>query len=247
MKSILKGLFGVIAVVFGVYEFYDNWFSTPDYGDSIKVNGTEIFYSEIDTTEVRELANYLEASEFIDGNEKSVKIEKSAGGYYFAGVYDESIWNDSSYLDSGYDFAKELSLYVFDSEPVTFQLCDNEFGVQNEVSFDIAEFPYGWEFSFGQMQLFFTPRVDYTEANQLGEYLTREGFTEYSSTVQLDKSDSAYHYNQVTLEDYWFDEEYLVTIEETANQMSEDVFNGEPVVYALCDNELQIQSVVTTN
>jgi hypothetical protein len=246
MKSILKGSLGVLAMAFGGYEFYHSCFGGSDYGDSIKVNGTEIFYTEVDTSEVRELANYLEASEFIDGVEKSVRLKKSEKGYAFAGVYDESVWNDSSYMDSGYDFAKELSLHVFDSEPVTFQLCDDQFNVQNEVLFDIRDFPYGWELAFGEMQLFFTSRVDYTEANKLGDYLQTQGFTDYSSTVQLDKSDSAYHYNQVTLEDYWFDEEYLVSVEGSAAELSDAVFNGKRVVYAL-DDELQAKSWASNN
>ncbi|MEQ8714738.1 MAG: hypothetical protein RIC80_17095 [Cyclobacteriaceae bacterium] len=247
MKSIWKGLLAVVAVVFGIYEFYDNWFSKPDYGDSIKVNGTEIFYSGVDTTEVRALANYLETSEFIDGNEKSVKIAKSSKGYFFGGVYDESIWNDSSYLDSGYDFAKELSLYVFDSEPVTFQVCDQEFSVQKEVTFDIADFPYGWEQGYGKTQLFFTSRVNYTEANRLGDYLESQGFTEFSSTVQLDKSDTAYHLNQVTLEDYWNDEEYLMSVHASAQELSKAVFNGYRLVYSLCDAELRIKTSVSSD
>ncbi len=247
MKKILKSIVGILALAFGVYEFYDNFLTTPDYGDSIKVDGTEIFYSGVDTSLVRELGDYLIAAGFTDGEDKSVRLQRVASGYSFGGVYNERVWNDSAHLDAGYDFAKELSLYVFDSEPVTFQVCNQEFAVQNEVTFNIADFPYGWEQNYGKTRLFFTPRVNYTEANRLGDYLESQGFTEFSSTVQLDKSDTAYHLNQVTLEDYWHDEEYLMSVHASAQELSKAVFNGYRLVYSLCDAELRIKTSVSSD
>lgn len=247
MKKFGKGIVAVAALVFGVYEFYDDFLATSDFGESLVVDGTEIFYSDVDTTLIRELGDFLVLAEFTDGTEKSLRLQKLDDGYAFGGVYEETIWNDSSYLDSGLNFAMELSLYVFDSKPVTFQLCDEEFEVQNQVVFDISDFPYGWEQDYGNTQLFFTSRVDYTDANKLGAYLESQGFTEFSATVQLDKSDSAYHFKQVTNEDFWYDEEYLASVQTSALELSDSVFNGVRVIYSLCDDELQIKASASSD
>ncbi|GEM_PF-4856943 len=242
MKKIWKYFVAVVAFLFGVWEFYDNWFEDVDFGDSIRVDNTEIYYAGTDSIQAHELADYLKMTDFIDGNEKSVRLLKIDTGYVFQGVYTEDAWNDSTLLVSGLEFAKEMSLYVFESSPLTFQLCDDMLEMQNQVTFDVNDEPFGWEYVFGETELFFTKRVDYKEAEQLGNLLTEMGYTEQPSSVQLDKSDSAYHFNQVTIEEYWYDENYLKEVESSAQFLSDSLFNGERVVFALCDDEFNVKA-----
>ena len=109
MKNIIKVLVGIFLTLFSIYEVYDNFFSSPDYGESLTVNGTTIYYQNTDTASVRALGDYLTSAEFSDGTEKSVQFIVTDSSYIIKAIYEEETLSDSSSWEDGFSYARTLS------------------------------------------------------------------------------------------------------------------------------------------
>jgi hypothetical protein len=102
--------------------------SCSDYGKEKNFNGVQLFYtSNITETEANSMGNFLIESEFADGEEKTVQLNKSGNTYEFRMVVKTGIEQDSEYSELGKLMAAEISSGVFNGAQVDLHFCDENF------------------------------------------------------------------------------------------------------------------------
>ena len=95
------------------------------FGKQITKNGLQLFYTDnVSEEEAKRLINYLVKSEFVDGEQKTVQLNKSGKTYEFRMVVKKGIEQDQEYIEIGKYFTIELSESVFNNSPVDIHLCD---------------------------------------------------------------------------------------------------------------------------
>lgn len=99
--------------------------SCSNYGKEKNFNGVQLFYtSNITESEANSMGNYLIESEFADGEEKTVQLNKSGNTYEFRMVVKTGIEQDSEYAEMGKLLAAEISSLVFNGAQVDVHFCD---------------------------------------------------------------------------------------------------------------------------
>ncbi|MCK5034689.1 MAG: hypothetical protein KAS73_02270, partial [Candidatus Sabulitectum sp.] len=93
------------------------------------------------------------------------------------------------------------------------------------------------EFNGGQ--LYYTSTVTIEEADRLGEYLIESGFYDGErKTVQLTKPGAVYEFRMAVLEGIEQDQNYVRMAVFFVHELSENVFEGNPVVIHFCDSRM---------
>ncbi|MFD3407587.1 hypothetical protein SKC37_02870 [Aquirufa sp. HETE-83D] len=97
-----------------------------DSGDKEKnFNGVQLFYtSAVTEAEADSLGSFLISSEFADGGEKTVQLNKSGTTYEFRMVVKKGIEQDQEYTELGKALASEISAGVFNGQQVDVHYCD---------------------------------------------------------------------------------------------------------------------------
>lgn len=105
---------------------------------------------------------------------------------------------------------------------------------------------YGKKLEFNGGELYYTDNVNEESATRLGNYLVEKKFFDgKKKSVQLDKQDGVIQFRMVVIEDYKSRKEFSpVIFQVMALQLSESVFDGQPVEVHLCDNKLKTLEVV---
>lgn len=100
--------------------------STNTIGDKEKnFNGVQLFYtSAITEAEADSLGNFLISSEFADGDEKTIQLNKTGNTYEFRMVVKKGIEQDQEYTELGKALASEISEGVFNGQQVDVHYCD---------------------------------------------------------------------------------------------------------------------------
>jgi len=118
MKKIFK-IFSVLLISSVVLT------SCEDYGTEKNFNGVQLFYTfEITESEANSLGRYLIESEFADGGEKTVQLNKSGNTYEFRMIVKKGIEQDPEYVELGKYMAAEISTEVFNGAQVDVHFCD---------------------------------------------------------------------------------------------------------------------------
>jgi hypothetical protein len=96
-----------------------------NYGKEKEFNGVQLFYtSSVTETEANALGEYLVKSEFADGEDKTVQLNKTGNTYEFRMVVKKGIEQDQEYTALGKLMAKEISDEVFYGKQVDVHFCD---------------------------------------------------------------------------------------------------------------------------
>lgn len=114
------------------FEICDNSFKTlkvflyKDVPKLLDVNKTQLLYTKnVTKKEAENLASYLVASEFADGNLKTVELDRKLNTYLFRMVvYKGAEKNEANVKLLGL-FAKDISINVFDNKTVELHMCDD--------------------------------------------------------------------------------------------------------------------------
>ena len=124
-----------------------------------------------------------------------------------------------------------------DSAKKTKNKDDNESGVGDD--------DYGTEKSFDGVQLWYTSIITEKEADAMGSYLIESAFADGSEKiVQLNKSGNTYEFKMVVKTGIEQDQEYTELGKLFATEISNFVFNGEPVDVHFCDENLKTLRVL---
>jgi len=116
-----KSVLGVLILFFVILS------SCSNYGKEKEFNGVQLFYtSKITEAEANLLGEFMIESEFADGNEKTVQINKTGNTYEFRMVVKEGIEKDVEYCDIAKIYAAQISSDVFNGSPVEVHFCDDK-------------------------------------------------------------------------------------------------------------------------
>lgn len=83
------------------------------------------------------------------------------------------------------------------------------------------------------------------DAELLGTYLVAVGFSDgVEKSVQLVREGGGWQFRMVTRDEYVNDTDYHRLVAFLASDMSEEIFNGEPVVFHLCNDTFETLKVI---
>ena len=107
---------------------------------------------------------------------------------------------------------------------------------------------YGKKLQYDKTEVYYTDLVEKEEAEKLGDFLVSSKFAgENEKSVQLSKNKENNHYQfkMVTTKDAAKSETYEALFTIYAKQLSDSVFNKQPVDFHVCDNTFQTLKVIT--
>ena len=108
-----------------------------NYGEKMEFNKGEVYYTEgVDESDVKKLGEYLVESEFFDGNEKSVQLQKNGDRYVFRVVMNEEYLGKEETTQTFEIIGLLLSTELFNDAPVDVELTDAYFETQETIVFD---------------------------------------------------------------------------------------------------------------
>ncbi|WBW97086.1 hypothetical protein [Oceanirhabdus sp. W0125-5] len=99
-------------------------------------------------------------------------------------------------------------------------------------------------------EVYYTERVEKEEAEKLANYLSDTEFLmedDISVAVKIDKSTEGYIFSFIIDEQYLEDEEIIQSVQELADYLSIDVFNGEKVEVEMCNEVFKPMKVISSN
>ena len=99
-----------------------------NYGTLKKVGACELYHtSKVTAYDAKKFADYLKETHLSEGDKKTLRLDKKGDTYIVQAVMLEGADKDPENLRSMERFAVSLSAYVFNSEEVELQLCDDAF------------------------------------------------------------------------------------------------------------------------
>ncbi len=202
----------------------------------LKFNETEILFDDTNVSEatVKRVGAYLIAAEFADGSPKTVELVKENDTWQFKMVVQQDYIDDPDYLYIASVFAAQLSKDVFDNEVVEIHFCNSKLVTQRVVN---AASGMSQVLIVGETEIFYDGQsVTAEDAENLGSYLQQIGFIDESAkSIELAKSGSTWQFRMVVQQRYVDDPDYEEVFQTFANDLSADLFNGEPLEFHLCD------------
>ena len=107
---------------------------------------------------------------------------------------------------------------------------------------------YGKKLQYDKTEVYYTDLVEKEEAEKLGDFLVSSKFAgENEKSVQLSKNKENNHYQfrMVTTKGAAESETYEAIFKMYAQQLSDSVFNKQPVDFHVCDTTFQTLKVIT--
>jgi hypothetical protein len=214
----------------------------------LKVNETEILFdkTKVSDVTVQRLGAYLIESEFADGSPKTVELVKGNDTWQFKMVVQQDYIDDPDYLYIASVFAAQLSKDVFYNEVVEIHFCNSKLVTQRVVD---AASGLSQVLIVGETEIFYNGQsVTAEDAESLGSYLQQIGFIDESAkSIALDKSGSIWQFRMVVQQGYLDEPDYEEVFQIFANDLSVDLFNGEPLEFHLCDELFVTLKVIYSN
>lgn len=106
---------------------------------------------------------------------------------------------------------------------------------------------YGKKLKYQKTEVYYTNKVEKTDAEKLGDFLVRTKFAdENEKSIQLSKNEENgnYQFRMVTTKEAAEDGSYETIFKVYAKQISDSVFNKKPVDFHVCDNTFKTLKVI---
>lgn len=106
---------------------------------------------------------------------------------------------------------------------------------------------YGEKLQYAKTEVYYTDNIAKEEAEKLGEFLVSSGFAgENEKSIQLSKNKENGHYQfrMVTTKEAAESKTYETIFKYYAIQISDSVFNKQPVEFHICDNVFKTLKVI---
>ncbi|MDX1462953.1 MAG: hypothetical protein R3359_07850 [Marinirhabdus sp.] len=98
---------------------------------------------------------------------------------------------------------------------------------------------YGEKVEYNGTEVYYSEDVSKAIADEVGAYLVEMEFADGSTkSVQITK-DSLYNFRMVTQEKYHNDTSMDINFQALGMLLSQEVFDGEPITFVICDNTFQ--------
>ena len=106
---------------------------------------------------------------------------------------------------------------------------------------------FGEKLQYQKTDVYYTDKVEKADAEKLGEFLVKSEFAgENEKSIQLSKDDENgnYQFRMVTTKEAAESEMYETIFKLYAKQISDSVFNKQPVDFHICDNTFKTLKVI---
>ena len=106
---------------------------------------------------------------------------------------------------------------------------------------------YGEKLQYKKTEVYYTAKVEKADAEKLGEFLVSSEFAgENEKSIQLTKDEKTNHYifRMVTTKEASESKTYETIFKIYAKQISDSVFNKQPVDFHICDNTFNTIKVI---
>lgn len=106
---------------------------------------------------------------------------------------------------------------------------------------------YGKKMQFEKTEVYYTNKVKEADAKKLGNYLVSAGFADDNEkSVQLSKNDENgnYQFRMVTTKEASENETYRTIFKVFAKQISDSVFNKQPVDFHICNTTFKTLKII---
>ncbi len=106
---------------------------------------------------------------------------------------------------------------------------------------------YGEKLQFEKTEVYYTSKVDKSEAEKLGKFLVSSGFADNNEkSIQLSKNDENgnYQFRMVTTKEASESDTYEAIFKLYAQQISDSVFNKKPVDFHVCNTTFKTLKVI---
>jgi len=107
---------------------------------------------------------------------------------------------------------------------------------------------YGTKLEYNGTDVYYTDKVDKKDAEKLGDYLVKSEFADGNvKSVQITKNDDSKHFifRMVATKEASESKKYETIFKLYAQQLSDSVFNKQPVDFDVCDNTFTTLKTIT--
>lgn len=107
---------------------------------------------------------------------------------------------------------------------------------------------YGTKLQFEKTKVYYTDKVEKSDAEKLGAFLVKSKFAdENEKSIQLTKDETTnnFVFRMVTNKEAAEDKSYEGIFKIYTKQISDSVFNKQPVDFHICDNTFKTLKVIT--
>ncbi len=107
---------------------------------------------------------------------------------------------------------------------------------------------YGEKLQYQKTEVYYTDKVEKVDAEKLGDFLVRSEFangTEKSIQLTKDEKTNNYTFRMVTTKEASESKSYETIFKMYAKQISDSVFNKQPVDFHICDNTFKTLKVIS--
>ena len=245
MKKVLTGVVTVLGVLYGFYEFYDNFFGGEDFGTKIEVKTLEVYYTDnVNESVANKLANYLDSIDFTGGDAMSIQLDKLNNAYQVNLSLKEGVANNEEYTELFRNVVNNMKIYVFPNDSLTLNLADNTFTTQQSMPYDVMlHIPYGDMVLFNGTEVYYR-NVDVALANALGNYLVESEFADGNGrAIQLTKIDGILVFKMLVEKAYIDNSEYKTIYENFRLELMEGVFENENIEFHLSVEPFETEQI----
>jgi hypothetical protein len=245
MKKVLTGIVTVLGVLYGFYEFYDNFIGGEDFGTKIEIGSLEVYYTDnINEPVANKLANYLDSIDFTGGDAMSVQVDKQYALYQVNLALREGVANNEEYSELFRNVVNNMKTYVFPNDSLTLNLGDASFTTQQSIPYDVMlHKPYGDMVLFNGTEVYYR-NVDVALANALGDYLVESEFADGNAkAVQLSRIEGKLAFNMLVDSVYINNPELEIAFQEMRAELIAGAFANESIELHLSDNPFETEQI----
>ncbi len=214
--------------------------SCNKFGTKLTKNNCDVYFTKnVSQDETVKMMAYLNSMQFFDGKERMLQLDKSNNIYVVKMVVKPELVGNNDQIEVAKALARDLSVYVFNGEPVHFYLCNNNLEVLKDA---IPSRFFGVSTSFNKGNILHKPTVPKENIQKLGGFLVEnEIFDKEELTIEYICKDKFHSINFIIAQEFMSDSTTQIMYSALRKTISEEVFNKEPVDLFFCNEFFEPQ------
>ncbi|NLJ06779.1 MAG: hypothetical protein GX437_03810 [Sphingobacteriales bacterium] len=216
-----------------------------NYGEKLEFNKGQLYYTEnVSSEDAQKLGEYLVKVGFFDGNPKTVQLDRRNDTFLFRMVVKKEKQDDSNSVVLLKLFAMKISGEVFNGSPVNAYICDDRLKTVREIRYE----GFGKRIRIKNGDLYYTMNVEEAEAQKLADFLLKNQFYgDEEKSVLIDRTDGIYQFKMVVKPEFLENPGYAVLAQAFGLNLSQLVFDNQPVEIHFCDSEMNTIKILKSN
>lgn len=245
MKKILTGVVTVLGVLYGFYEFYDNFFGGEDFGTKIEIGTLEVYYTDnVNEAMANKLGNYLDSTDFTGGDAMSIQFDKQMDIFQVNLSLKEGVANNDEYTQLFRNIINDLKKNVFPNDEIALNLCDDKFTSLEAIAYDVMlDKPYGDMILFNGTEVYYKD-VDEELVQKLGNYLVESEWADGDGkSIQVTQNDGILIFKMLVSTEYLDNPEYQSAFQDFRTELIAGAFDNQNIELHLADEPFETKQI----